>query len=204
MIFWTELLDRYEKGLTFSGIIYIHRISDNRFSGITGQNFNLLRKLCGESALKNVIIVTNAWTGDSQDVNEAREKELSARFFQPALDIGAQMVRHYNTTESAHRIIRRIADNPPLALQIQREVVEEGKDMMSTAAGETLALALSEQIMRHQAEIGKFREEITQALRAKDEEIRRVLEGGISSRASMTSRLVTYVQVHFYLVTRNR
>ena len=177
-----------------AGIIYIHRASDNRFGGITGRNFSLFCKLCGESALKNVIIATNMWTGDSQDISEAREKELSGTFFKPALDRGAQMVRHYNTTKSAHIIIRRIVDNRLLALQIQRELVDARKNLESTTAGETLAFR--EQIGRqHRAEVAMLREEMVQVLKANDEEARRVLEEEISARASMTSRLVTYVHV---------
>ena len=67
----------------------------------------MFRKVCGESTLNNVVLVTNMWKEDAQDVDEAREKELSGRFFKPALDKSAQTVRHHNTTESAHNIIRK-------------------------------------------------------------------------------------------------
>ena len=172
----TEFLNRYEKGSTLSGVIYVHRISDNRFGGITGRNFNMFRKLCGESTLKNVVLVTNMWKDDAQDINEAREKELSSKFFKPALDKSAQMVRHHNTTESAHNIIRKIMENHPVPLQIQRELVDEGKSIIDTAAGESINQALKEQIRKHQVELKELREEMDQALREKDDETRRELE----------------------------
>ena len=84
--------------------------------------------------MSNVVIVTNMWTGDSQDINEAREKELSNTFLRPALDKGAQMVRHNNTVESVHDILRMIVKNQPIMLQIQRELVDEGRDIVDTAA----------------------------------------------------------------------
>ena len=175
-IFQAEPPGRYEEGSTLAGVIYIHRISDNRFSGITARNFNLFRKLCGESTLKNVILVTNMWEVDPQDINEARERELSSKFFKLTLDKGAQMVRHHDTTESAHEIIRRIVDNRPVVLQIQRELVDEHKDISDTAAGETISQELKDQIKRHQTELKELREEMAEALMEKDGEVRQELE----------------------------
>ena len=176
LILRTEVLNRYEEGSTLAGVIYIHRISDNRFGGITGRNFNMFRKLCGESTLKNVVLVTNMWKEDSQAVNEAREKELSEKFFKPAIDKGAQLVRHHNTTPSAHDILRKIVKNHPVVLQIQRELVDERKDIIDTAAGDSINAELKAQIRRHQADLKELREEMAQALKAKDDEMRQELE----------------------------
>ena len=172
----TESHNRYQEGCTLSGVIYVHRISDNRFGGVTVRNFSLFRKLCGESTLNNVVIVTNMWKEDSRDVDEAREKELSDRFFKPALDKGARMARHYNTAQSANDIVRRIVKNHPIVLQIQRELVDEGKDITDTAAGESLNEELQEQIRKHQIELKGLKEDMAQALAEKDEETRRELE----------------------------
>ena len=136
----------------------------------------MFRKLCGELTLKNVVLVTNMWGIDSQDINESREKELSDKFLKSVLDKGSQMVRHHNTTESAHDIIRRIVENHPVVLQIQRELVDEGKDISNTAAGETINQELKELISKHQAELKDLREEMTQALKEKDGEMKQKLE----------------------------
>ena len=137
----------------------------------------MFRKLCGESTLKNVVLVTNMWGVDPHSTSEAREKELSTKFFKPVLDKGAQMVRHHNTLQSAHDIIRRIMGNRPLVLQIQRELVDEGKSIIDTAAGESVNQELKDRIERHEAEMEELREEMVQALKKKDEETRRELEG---------------------------
>ena len=175
-IFRTEPLNRYEKGSQLSGVIYIHRISDNRFGGITGRNFDVFRKLCGELALKNVVLVTNMWGEVSLDIGEAREFELSNNFFKTAVYKGAQMVRHHNTVESAHDIIRKMIKNRPVILQIQRELVDDHKDIIDTAAGESINKELKEQIKRHQAELKEVQEEMAQALREKDGEAEQELE----------------------------
>ena len=171
-----EYLVRYEHGYKLAGVIYIHRISDIRFTGIAGRNFKMFRELCGDSTLKNVILVTNMWEGVPQDVGESREEELATNFFKPVLNKGAQLVRHHNTVQSAHDIIRRIMRNRPAALQIQRELVDEGKNITDTAAGEVINKELNEYIRRHQAEMKALQEEMMQALRDKDVESRQELE----------------------------
>ena len=113
---------------------------------------------------------------DPQHVSEAREGELSNKFFKQALDKGSQMVRHHNTIQSAHSIIRKIVDNHPIVLQIQRELVDERKDISDTAAGETINRELKELTRRHQAELRELQEEMMQALEEKDEEMRQRLE----------------------------
>ena len=113
----------------------------------------MFRELCGEGALKNVILVTNMWEKVPADVGDAHEKQLAADPFKPALDNGAQLARHNNTAKSAHDIIRRIMKNRPAALQIQRELVDEHKDITDTAAGKAIKKDLTERIQSCQAEV---------------------------------------------------
>ena len=167
---------RYEHGTKLAGIIYIHRISDERFTGISVRNFRMFRKLCGDSTLKNVVIVTNMWGKVEEGVGKAREEELSVIYFKPALDKGAQLARHHNTTQSSHDVIRRIMKNSPTPLQIQRELVDDHKDIKDTAAGAAVNEELSMLIRRHENEMNTLREDMRQALKEKDEETRKELE----------------------------
>lgn len=167
---------RYESGTKLAGIIYIHRISDERFTGISVRNFKMFRKLCGESTLKNVVIVTNMWGKVEQSVGEAREQELAEIYFKAALDKNAQLARHHNTTQSSHDIIRRIMKNDPAPLRIQQELVDEHRDIKDTAAGGAVNEELNVMIGRHNAEMDTLRKEMRQALKEKDEETRKELE----------------------------
>ena len=137
----------------------------------------MFRGLCGDTTLKNVILVTNTWGEVSHDTGEAHENELATDFFKPALDHGAQMVRHRDTAGSTHDIIRMIVKNHPAASQIRRELVDGHKDIVGIAAGEAANLDLDEYMRRHQAELKKVRGEMEQALKEKDLEMRRELEG---------------------------
>ena len=169
-------LARYEGSSKLTGVIYIHRISDDRFTRIAVRNLKMFHELCGDSSLKNAVLVTNMWGTVPRDVGEAREKELATRFFKPVLDMGTQLARHHNTAESAHDIIRCVMRNGPITLQIQRELVDEGKNIIDTAAGEVLNKELNEQIRRHQVELVAIQEGMMKALKVKDEETRQELE----------------------------
>ena len=136
----------------------------------------MFRELCGESALGNVVLVTNMWKEDSQDTNEARERELSTIFFKQAVDKGAHMVRHLNTAESAHNIVRRIMGNRPVALRIQRQLVDERKGIADTAAGRAINQELGEQMRQHEAELKRVLDDVMQAAAEKDEVTREELE----------------------------
>jgi len=110
---------RYERGGTLAGVLYFHRISDLMMGGISTRNLKMFRKLCGDTTLQNVVIVTNMWGEVGSRVGDAREAELMEddAFFKPVLDKGGQMARHNNTVASAESIIRRILDNRPLPLR---------------------------------------------------------------------------------------
>jgi len=168
----TKSLDRYEKKVKLAGVIFVHRISDNRFTGVAQRNFKMFRELCGDTSLKNVVLVTNMWDTVTPDVGESREMELTNKFFKPALDKGAQMVRHQNTEQSAHNIIRMIMKNRPVVLQIQRELVDEKRNIINTAAGEAVNKELKEQIRKHQEERQVAQDQMVQASREKDERAR--------------------------------
>ncbi|KAK7033306.1 GTP-binding protein A [Favolaschia claudopus] len=171
------LATTYQNGKKLAGVIYIHRISDVRMGGISTRNFRMFRQLCGESTLKNVVIVTNMWGEVSREVGEAREAELASddRFFKPVLDQGAKLLRHDNTTESAQAILHYIFGNQPLSLRIQRELVDQKKDISQTAAGEELNRAFAEQMKRHREELATLQQEMRDAIREKDEQAKKEL-----------------------------
>ncbi|KAF8972202.1 P-loop containing nucleoside triphosphate hydrolase protein [Flammula alnicola] len=109
------LAKAYKDGKKLSGVIYVHRISDFRMSGISQRNFKMFRELCGEKTLVNV--------------TELATQEI---FFKPTLDKGAKMLRHDATRDSANGVLRYILGNHPLPLQIQREIVDQAKDISET------------------------------------------------------------------------
>ncbi|KAJ6532002.1 hypothetical protein B0H19DRAFT_1189538 [Mycena capillaripes] len=176
------LAKTYQKGVKLSGVIYMHRISDNRMGGISTRNFKMFRQLCGDSTLKNVLIVTTMWGEVERELGEAREAELASdeKFLKPVLDKGARLLRHDNDVASAQAILRYLIGNQPRALRIQRELVDQGKDISQTAAGEELNREFAKEIKRHKEEMATLQQEIKDAIREKDAQAKEELERAIS------------------------
>ena len=150
----------------------------------------MFRELYGDSALENVVLVTNMWGAVPHDVGEARESELSSSYFKPVLDGGAQIVRHHNNTESAHDVVRRItAADCPVVLRIQRELVDEHMDIVDTSAGEAVNRQLSEQLSQHGAEFKKVWDDMMQAFMDKDEVARKDLEDEAKGLQELMERI---------------
>lgn len=157
----------------------MHRISDFRMGGIARRNFSMFRKLCGDETLRSVVIVTNMWGEVSFERGMARERELASDeiLFKPVLRGGAQMMRHEaNTRASAHSILEFFLDKPRQTLRIQRELVEEGRDITETAAGIELDRELAEVQRKHKEDLREIQKEMAEAMRMKDDQSRKELE----------------------------
>lgn len=173
-----QLIFRYKQKRLLHGIIYMHRISDNRMSGTATRNLHFFQDLCGTDALMNAIIVTNMWGLVDSAVGNAREQELKSKdaFFKPAVSAGTKVLRHDNTASSAHRIVREMLHNTPRPFRLQRELVDEGRRVFETAAGETLLQELAQLEQRHAQEMRELEAEFQDAVKRKDEEARQEIE----------------------------
>jgi len=188
----------YEGGRKINGVIFIHRISDYRMGGVARKNFRLFRKLCGDDALKNVVIATNMWGDVSEEIGSAREKELaeSELFFKPALEKGAKMVRHDNTAESAKCIIQNFVESVPEVLSIQREVVDEKKSVAETAAGLDLQAELEKQLAKHRQELEGIREEMADLMELKDKTHQDEIQELTEALNDVKTQLAKFEQEH--------
>ena len=156
----------------------MHRISDYKIGGISRRNFSMFRKLCGDETLGNVVIVTNMWGEVAPEIGAAREHELMTDdiLFKPVIDQGARMLRHDRTLVSARAILHHIITNCPRALRIQKELVDEGKDIMQTAAGVELDRDIAALRENHLAQLAEIQQEMEEALAEKDLKTKRELE----------------------------
>ena len=50
-----------DKRIKLSGIIYLHRITDDRMGGTAWRNLRMLQNLVGEDKMANVVLVSNRW-----------------------------------------------------------------------------------------------------------------------------------------------
>ena len=162
--------------MTLAGIVYVHRISDARFGGLAAKNFQMFRELCGEKTLANVIFMTNMWGRVTEQQGAAREQQLKDKHFKPAIEKGAQLCRHHNTPESGRAVLRKVLKNRPAVLQIQHELIVEGRSIERTGAGMAVNREIREVVEKHEREIRKLEESMRESMKEKDEESHRELE----------------------------
>lgn len=112
---------RHKQETDLVGIIYMHRIVDNRVGTASVDGFRAFKELCGDAAMPNAAIVTTMWDRVQAGVGEARERELRTadHGFRSAIDSQAKLLRHDNTAESARKILRELLKNSPKPLRCQ-------------------------------------------------------------------------------------
>ena len=66
----------YKHNLKLAGIVYVHRITDNRMTNTLLRNLSVIRNLCGEEPLKNVTLLTTHWDVADRKVAKSREQEM--------------------------------------------------------------------------------------------------------------------------------
>ncbi|KDQ22972.1 hypothetical protein PLEOSDRAFT_1014870, partial [Pleurotus ostreatus PC15] len=76
----------YRNKVKLTGIIYMHRISDNRMAGTPMRNLKLFAKLCGTVAAEGVVMTTTMWDIVEAETGRAREKELRDDYWKGILD----------------------------------------------------------------------------------------------------------------------
>lgn len=136
-----RLSDDYQQSLCITAIIYLHRIKDEKFTFTQMRNLDMLKNLCGIEAFSNVALATTFWD-ELPDAakGEKREQQLldTNDMWGFLSDLGARNMRFYNTRESALAITREVAGLPPVKLQVQEEIVDQGLQVSDTTAGVAL------------------------------------------------------------------
>ncbi|KAF7771743.1 hypothetical protein Agabi119p4_6054 [Agaricus bisporus var. burnettii] len=135
-----ETQDGSTKPLKLCGILYLHRISDNRMGGTTLKNLEMFQKLCGKDRFNQVILTTTMWPEDPSDVEDAkgREVELYNVYWKLMIDKGSVIEPFKGTQASAWSILDNLVKKNKHAIQIQNELKKSWKDVPDTAAGKQL------------------------------------------------------------------
>ncbi|CAE6472296.1 unnamed protein product, partial [Rhizoctonia solani] len=190
------LTSSYESGHTLTGVIYLHRISDIRVGGISRRTFQILRGLCGQDTLSNVLIVTNMWSDPptAKEIHNEKQLRENPKFFQPAIAAGARMVRRpQKDSNSAHDIIRMLLDKPPVVMKIQRQIVDERTGFYATDAAMVLGEELAQMEQRHLQEIEEVKEELRLAKEQNNtqaqSELREFLEQAIAESTRLSKEI---------------
>jgi hypothetical protein len=94
----------------------------------------MFRKLCGNQALKNVILATTHWNEVPTATGKARERELiqDDRFWGKLIKAGSKVLRLDQDRESALSVLRETARNAKVTLQAQQDMVEREAPLVLT------------------------------------------------------------------------
>lgn len=186
----------YGVGQRLTGIVYLHRIVDNRMGGATARTFNLFRRMCGTDTLRNVVIATNMWSNPPTSTEEGRERQLRQEFFRPALDEGARMVRRGNPgREATHDVLRMLLGQTPRPARLQQEIVDERRILSETDVGRELEVQLTERVERQQREITDARREIQEALQQRDQQAAEELASYEKEREAEIDELRQHIEI---------
>ncbi|KAG8920096.1 hypothetical protein FRC02_001171 [Tulasnella sp. 418] len=164
---WLEV--SYKKQRLLNGILYLHKITENRVTGMSNRNMRLFHKLCGKDAMKNVILCSTMWEIEDRFKARNREKDLLENFWSEMNAQGARCVKHYGTQRSAFQIAGMLVKFPPVTLDIQHSMAE-GKSLLETEAGKWVNRELLELQAKHKKEMEELKQELKQAYEEKDTE----------------------------------
>lgn len=167
----------YRENFKLSGIIYLHPISAVKMEGSALRNLRMFRKLCGEDALNHVFLATTHWKNVPEELGNKRVKELreNPEFWKGMLSRGAKVAKYLGDRESGLDLIDVLVKMGRVTLGIQHELVNEGKELYQTAAGEAVNAELARLQRNHEIALSAVRAEWVQALKDKDDELKEVL-----------------------------
>jgi len=133
------LIYQYELGIKLRGIIYLHRITDNRMSGSATRYFEMFQRLVGEKNLAHVVLMTTMW-GELVDpgVGLRRESQLRNEFWNRMESKGSHIRSFDGSRGMAQALVCRMMRKQPIVLKIQEELVDEELSLDETEAGKYL------------------------------------------------------------------
>lgn len=176
IVFWLNAA--YHKQIQLTGIVYLHSIRQNRVGGSDVRSFQWFHELCGERALRKVLLVTSFWDcvpGQlSHRLAEEREEELKrTEYWGNMILLGARTARHYNTRNSGREIIQRLISLRTINDRGTHTGVQEemaaGARLDETNVGRNMNRYHEQQSNHFREEIARLERELRERLREVDE-----------------------------------
>ena len=159
----------YKRAIRLRGIIYLHRITEEKMQGSAKRNLFMFKQLCGRDAFRQVILATTKWEKVTESEGIAREKQLSKTedYWGYMRKNGSQITRHYNNRKSAMTILLHLispASKAPrtsnVTLDIQSQMVDQGKPLHETSAGMELQVELIKERKRYEKKMAQLEKDL--------------------------------------------
>jgi len=148
-----------------TGLLYFHRITDNRMAGEALRNFRLFESLCGEEFNK-IVLATTMWDEVDGRIGCNRENDLKNSYWEAMVERGSTIKRFLLTRPSAFDVLEPILRevSKRKTLLFQREVEDLGLNLNETRAGRTLAMQLEGIVGAHEEKLDRIRSELKDPL----------------------------------------
>ncbi|KAL8881648.1 MAG: hypothetical protein Q9198_001184 [Flavoplaca austrocitrina] len=171
----------YRSNIKLRGIIYLHPISDPRMPGAARRNLLMFTKLCGINACPQISLATTWWEKtDFQDgLNREQELRNTPDFWGYMLSKGSRLERHLNDRESAMRLITSVVErgkSSEVALDLQKQMVDEKKTLIQTTAGMDLEGELLKTRQKFQKQIDMLQNQHRETQKMQEKEMAKELE----------------------------
>ncbi|KAF8444425.1 hypothetical protein BDZ91DRAFT_687467 [Kalaharituber pfeilii] len=165
------LCDNYQSNgkYNITGILWFHRISDDRMTGSGSLALKTFKELCGDEFMQNVCIVTTFWDSVEKQVADVRLQELRSDFWNDMITKGANVSEWDGNGASAQQILQLFNEKRPVALAIQREMGVEGKSWYETAAGKAMIPIEIRNAKQQECELEALRKQVAEMRETQNE-----------------------------------
>jgi hypothetical protein len=184
------LADNYSKSRKLAGIIYLHDMKHDRMTRSAMVNLAMFQNLCGEDCLSNVVLTTTKWSTQAEELIRQKEHEVelttSDSFWGLLVRKGVRVRQYDRTYDCALSIIEMLETKKSVVLDIQHQLIDEGKTLAETSAGRKLEEDINRERERHQKELQAVTDSVEAALRNKDYEMEEILR---KHKAEMQERI---------------
>ena len=100
---------QYKLGIPLKGIIYMHRITDNKMQGTAQRYFEMFKRLCGDHNMANVVLLTTMWNQlRDEGVGLRRDQELREQFWSVMESKGSYIRRFDGSRAMAEAVVCRL------------------------------------------------------------------------------------------------
>ena len=168
----------YRSNILLRGIIYLHKIDDNRVRGSSRANLDMFQKLCGPEFQRRVIILTTMWDKVTSEEGFHYKSELETSFLGSMIQNGSQVLKFTRTwprPEALKILSQLIQLHNNDSVQIQRELYS-GMKLNQTGAGQVLHEDLLRQEQQWIQKLSEVREDYSRAMKRNDEESAKALQ----------------------------
>jgi hypothetical protein len=196
------------------GVLYLHDITKDGWTGTSKSNLSLFTKICGEDAMNQVILLTTKWRNvpHAQEGGAVGRSDELKLHWAKLIKRGA-LVRHLQPPNTELRLAGEAVNDPwdlieqivvgmearKLALLLQQELVEDNRFLGESQAGRELYSLLQDRLKRVKAgqKEREAQDGVTTSLEKRQNEIDAIKQQISHLKPAMRKRLIRWVNNPF-------